>query len=401
MLPTKASPCIIDCDPGIDDTLAILHAMGSDKVDLKAITLTYGNTNINNVTKNLFTILHVLGKEVSPERLATYEGADIEKLRRIQTLRPVISVGAKAPLVHKATYGEDFHGPDGLGCLHLNDPDLAPKDWAAEIFEHLDPTVLSEHVDKITGDIEPQKLFTLSKRLAHMEILDQLKQAEPHTLTIIALGPMTNLALAYREDPVTFARCKQVICMGGCVDMPGNVTPVAEFNFHADPLSVHEIFQATNAEDPTKVIKLYMLPTDVTHTVSLQSATVKEYVAPLQTPLSKFTNLLLGYLFELLEHKLHYTAMNLHDPLCIGFFIDLEHEDINSVGWGVEERDIRVETEGTLTRGMLVVDRRVKSTKPAPGYKSRTQVVVKADSERYLTSMLQDIWGVTNYGQGN
>ena len=93
MSTTKGHPCIIDCDPGIDDTLAILHAMGSDKVDLKAITLSYGNTNLNNVTKNLFTILHVLGKEVSPERLATYHGADIEKLKRIQNLRPIISVG--------------------------------------------------------------------------------------------------------------------------------------------------------------------------------------------------------------------------------------------------------------------------------------------------------------------
>ena len=95
---TMGSPCIIDCDPGIDDTLAILHCMGSDKVDLKAITLTYGNTNIDNVTKNLFTILHVLGKEVSPERLATYQGADIERLRRIQTLRPVVAVGMGALL---------------------------------------------------------------------------------------------------------------------------------------------------------------------------------------------------------------------------------------------------------------------------------------------------------------
>ena len=85
----------------------------------------------------------------------------------------------------------------------------------------LDPTVISEHLDKVTGDINPEKLYTLSRRLAHEEILDQLKQAEPNTLTIIVLGPMTNLALAYREDPITLARCKQVICMGGCFDMPG------------------------------------------------------------------------------------------------------------------------------------------------------------------------------------
>ena len=94
--------------------------------------------------------------------------------------------------------------------------------------------------------------------------------------------------------------------------------------------------------------------------------------------------------------------MNLHDPLCIGFFIDLEHEaDISKAGWSVEERDIRIETEGSLTRGMLVVDRRKKSTKAALGAQSRTQVVLKADPGRYITSMLYDIWGVTNYMHAN
>lgn len=104
----------------------------------------------------------------------------------------------------------------------------------------------------------------------------------------------------------------------------------------------------------------------------------------------------MGFLFDLLSERLHYTAMNLHDPLCIGFFIDLEHEsDLTQVGWRIEERDVRIETEGHLTRGMLVSDRRKRSTKAAPGMPSRTQVVLKADPQRYLTSMFNDIWGVT------
>ncbi|KAG0320467.1 hypothetical protein BGZ99_004499 [Dissophora globulifera] len=395
---TKSSPCIIDCDPGIDDTLAILHAMGSPKIDVKAITLCYGNTNRTNVTRNLFTILHILGKEISAERLATLPaGPNRDRLEHIRSKKPVIAVGAEAPLVVQPAYGEDFHGPDGLGRLHLNDPDLAPNDWA-DILGLLDSEGVGAKIDQATGDLPSEKLFTLSRNLAHIEILNQLAEAEPNTVTLIALGPMTNLALAYKKDPTTFARCKQVICMGGCLDMPGNVTPVAEFNFHACPHSVHAILEATLHEDPAKAVKLYMLPTDVTHQVSLESTTLKKYVTPLDTPLSIFATLLLGFLFDLLATRLHYTAMNLHDPLCIGFFMDLEHEtDITSVGWRVEERDVRIESEGNLTRGMLVVDRRKKSTKPAPGTLSRTNVVVKADPERYITSMLYDIWGVTNY----
>ncbi|KAF8924870.1 Inosine/uridine-preferring nucleoside hydrolase domain-containing protein [Dissophora ornata] len=394
---TKPSPCIIDCDPGIDDTLAILHAMGSPKVDVKAITLCYGNTNRENVTRNLFTILHILGQEVSAERLATLPaGPNRDRLEQITTKKPVIAVGAAKPLVVKAAYGEDFHGADGLGMMHVNDPDLAPSDWA-NILNTIDPEGPAKDLEA-TEDLSSQRLCTPSKRLAHMEILHQLAEAEPKTVTIIALGPMTNLALAYEKDPVTFARCKQIICMGGCLDMPGNVTPVAEFNFHACPHSVHTILQATINEDPAKAVKLYMLPTDVTHQVSIESSTLKQYVTPLDTPLSRFATILLGFLFNLLSSKLHYTAMNLHDPLCIGFLMDLEHEaDMTSVGWTVEQRDIRIETEGTLTRGMLVVDRRKKSTKPAPGSLSNTHVVLKADPERYITSMLYDIWGVANY----
>ncbi|KAF9364435.1 hypothetical protein BGX34_001535 [Mortierella sp. NVP85] len=395
---TKPSACILDCDPGIDDTLAILHAMGSPKVDLKAITLCYGNTNRQNVVKNLFTILHVLGKEVSAERLATLPpGPNRERLEQIRTKRPVIAAGAEGPLVVPPTYGEDFHGPDGLGELHLNDPDLAPSDWA-HVLGLLDPDGLGKKLDKAAGDLPSDKLFTLSKRLAHDEILRQLEEAEPKTVTIIAIGPMTNLALAYEKDPFTFARCKQIICMGGCLNQPGNVTPVAEFNFHACPHSVDTILKATVHDDPEQAVKLYILPTDVTRQASIESTVLKQYVTPLETPLSKFSTLLLGYLFDLLVAKLHYTAMNLHDPLCIGFFMDLEHEaDITKLGWHVEERDIRIETEGALTRGMIVVDRRVKATRDAPGSVSRANVVLKTDPERYITSMLYDIWGVTNY----
>ncbi|KAF9899628.1 hypothetical protein BX616_002915 [Lobosporangium transversale] len=395
----KTSPCIIDCDPGIDDTLAILHAMGSPKVDVKAITLTYGNTNLNNVTKNLFTILHILGKEVHPDRLATLpDGPNKDRLEQIRHKKPVISVGAVKPLVVPTQYGEDFHGPDGLGKLHLSDPDLAPTDWA-EVLGLLDPDRLGGKMEAVAGEGLPtEKLFTLSKTQAHLEILQQLAEAEPHTITIIALGPMTNLALAYEKDPITFARCKQVICMGGCLDMPGNVTPVAEFNFFSCPHSVHTILQATVNKNPAKAIKLYMLPTDVTHQVTFRSSVLKKYVKPLDTPLSKFSTMLLEYLFDLLAEKLHYKSMNLHDPLCIGFFMDLEHEDdLTEVGWHIEECDIRIESNGSLTRGMLVVDRRKKSTKPAPGDMSRTHVVLKAHPNRYLKSMLYDIWGVTNY----
>lgn len=161
-------------------------------------------------------------------------------------------------------------------------------------------------------------------------------------------------------------------------------------------LLFHRMFSSDPSE-PDSRLRFVLVPISlVTHTVSLQATAMKKYVAPLETPLSKFSILLLGYLFDLLVQKLNYTAMNLHDPLCIGFFIDLESEaDYTQVGWKVRERDIRIEADGRLTRGMLVVDRRIKSTKEAPGEPSNTQVVVQADAERYLASMFYDIWGAS------
>ncbi|KAG0224971.1 hypothetical protein BGW42_004734 [Actinomortierella wolfii] len=401
MAPQKG--IILDCDPGIDDTLAILMAMGADEVDLKAITLTYGNTNVENVTKNLFTILHILAKEVDPARLATIQNQALrERLERISKKRPVIAVGASQPLVHETDYGEDFHGADGLGCLHLNDPDLAPNDWA-EILGLLDPNrEAGQKVERETGASSSLKLYSLSTRTAHDEILHQLAEAPPKTITLIGIGPLTNFALAQQKDPVTFARCRRVICMSGNFDIPGNVTPVAEFNAFTCPHSVDILLQATMSNDPSTSIEFYMLPTDVTHRIPLTNTVLKEYITPLQTPLSIFASNLMGYLFDLLEARLRLTKMSLHDPVCIGFFIDLEREaDMSAVGWHIEQRDVRIETEGHLTRGMIVVDRRPRSTKPLLGHPSNAYVVFNGDADRFVKKMLFDIWSIDNYPGGS
>ncbi|KAF9975371.1 hypothetical protein BGZ73_001014 [Actinomortierella ambigua] len=393
MAPHKS--IILDCDPGIDDTLAILMAMGADEVDLKAITLSYGNTNVENVTKNLFTILHMLAKEVDPARIATISDPTArDRLERISKKRPVIAVGASRPLVHETDYGEDFHGEDGLGCLHLNDPDLAPNDWM-EILGLLDPNrEVGMKVEQSTGKPSMLKLYSLSTRTAHDEILHQLAEAPAKTITLIGIGPLTNFALAYNKDPVTFARCRRVICMSGNFDTPGNVTPVAEFNAFTCPHSVDIMLQATMSGNPATSIEFYMLPTDV----PLSNKVMKTHVAPLQTPLALFGSNLMGYLFDLLEHRLQLTSMSLHDPVCIGFFIDLEHEaDMTAVGWSIEERDVRIETEGQLTRGMIVVDRRPRYSKPLLGHPSKTKVVFKADAQRFVKKMLFDIWGIENF----
>jgi inosine-uridine nucleoside N-ribohydrolase len=83
--------------------------------------------------------------------------------------------------------------------------------------------------------IAERRWFETTPRDAADEILYQLKQVEPLTMTIAAIGPLTNLALAYQRDPITFSRVKRVVIMGGAVNVPGNICAYAEFNFRADP----------------------------------------------------------------------------------------------------------------------------------------------------------------------
>lgn len=92
--------------------------------------------------------------------------------------------------------------------------------------------------------------FIPTPRDAADEILHQLRQAPPLTCTLIALGPLTNLAVAYERDAATFSRARQIVIMGGAVNVPGNITAFAEFNFRCDPLAAKIIMGASRGFDP-------------------------------------------------------------------------------------------------------------------------------------------------------
>lgn len=200
---------IFDTDPGIDDTMAMLLAHASDKIDLIGITTIFGNATIENATRNALYVKKKFG------------------------LTAAVSMGTDTPLVREAGEPTTFvHGDNGIGNVQIPEGDLGEKD----------------------------------NRAAHDFIIDQLK-AYPNEITLIGVGRLTNLALALQKEPSIAKFAKEVIVMGGAFGYnghSGNVTPFAEANVLGDPHAADIVF---TADWPVTVVGL-----DVTHQVKMDQA---------------------------------------------------------------------------------------------------------------------------------
>lgn len=238
-------------------------------------------------------------------------------------------------------------------------------------------------------------LFTPSAREAYLEILKILDENPADTITIIAIGPLTNLAYAASYAPVTFMRAKSVLVMGGAILVPGNITPVGEFNTLADPYAAARLFALTSPDPastmppeppfgslsdgskypilqpyPSKEklgsrrLNLILFPLDLTTPVTIQRDEFHSKVKPLVangSPLAEWASAFLEATFCKIEflhhgHQGGSAALSLHDPLCIWYALRGEREkELWEIARG---EDIRIETAGQWTRGMCVIDKR-------------------------------------------
>ncbi len=251
---------IIDCDAGVDDALALILAFHSPELEVLGITGVHGNVSLDKVMRNIGKVLTLL----RPSR------------------RTWIAAGADRPLQGKTVHAEFFHGEDGLGGANLRADE--EKEWA-EIF---------------SGSAD--------------ELITQMARRHPQEITLIAIGPLTNLALALQRDAVGMEDLKGVVIMGGAVRTKGNITPHAEFNFYVDPLAAKQVLESG--------LPITLVPLDATHQVSLTAGLMEGRVRPLQNGFSRFVIEATGYDCSAGLFRDGRKASYLHDPLAVGTAID-------------------------------------------------------------------------------
>lgn len=271
---------ILDCDPGHDDAIAILLAAGNPAIDLLGITTVSGNQTIENVTRNALSVCTVYGIEVPVAR------------------------GSGRPLVSDQVLAGEIHGETGLDGPYL-----------------------------------PPASFELDSRHAVDFIIDTVMAHEPKTITLVPVGPYTNIALAVRKEPRIVERVKAVIAMGGSYTR-GNITPAAEFNIYADPEAADVVFRAD--------WEVTMVGLDLTHQ-ALATRELQDRVRAVGGRISDFVLDTWEFVASTHGDLLQLEAAAVHDACCVAALID---PGIITT----EKADVRVELTGAWTKGMTVAN---------------------------------------------
>ncbi len=318
---------VIDTDAGVDDALALILALRSPELHVEAITTVSGNVHVDLCTENVLRVLDALDLP-SP---------------------PPVARGEADPLVRPLFTAPEVHGLDGLGGLHFL----------------MEETGILRYARPETAPISTP---------AH-ELLADLGRRSAGDITLVTIGPLTNIARAIVENPNAMKGYREIICMGGAFEVYGNTTPVAEFNIYVDPQAAQVVAESG--------IPLTFVPLDVTEQVCLLMDHLVESIQPLNTKLSRFiTDLTHGYIRYHMETE-GFMGCYLHDPLAIGLAID-------SSFCSTRPAYVQVEIESPLTMGMTVSDLRPRPLTTEP---PNARVCTQVDAARFLDFFLSRITG--------
>jgi purine nucleosidase len=276
-----ARPIVIDCDPGVDDAIALLLAFASpDELEVAGVTAVAGNVGLDRTSANALRIRDLTGRGDVP-----------------------VHAGCARPILRPLTHAEHVHGETGLDGADLPPPRGAVADRHAVDF-----------------------------------LIDAIA-ARPGAVTLCAMGPLTNLALAMVKEPGIVDDVREIVLMGGAIGA-GNVTPSAEFNIHVDPHAAAVVFASG--------VKLTMIGLDVTHQAIVTPERL-DAVRAIDSSVGRAVAGLLDHYHRIDVDRYGAPGSPLHDPCVIAYLL---RPDLFSG----REAFVEIETQSETTLGRTVVD---------------------------------------------
>lgn len=300
---------IIDCDPGIDDSLALILALNSPELDVIGITTVSGNVKSDQGARNALKVLRLMGREDIP-----------------------VYIGEEIPLERELVTAQDTHGEDGLGETDYKEADVEINYGGVDFI---------------------------------------LNSARNESISIIALGPLTNLAKAIEKDNVGFNMISEIISMGGAFKSHGNCSQVAEFNYWVDPHSVREVFEKST-------VPFSMVGLDVTREIVLTPSII-ELINQIGGDLANFIVDITRFYIDFHWKQERTLGCVINDPLAVGYFID------RSLCDGFTSY-LDIVTDG-IAVGQTLVDVGEFYRKPHNGF-----ILTKVNSKKFMKMFLERLF---------
>jgi purine nucleosidase len=300
---------LFDTDPGIDDACAILLALASPEISVEGLSIVHGNCSLEQATTNALSVLELGNASQIP-----------------------VAKGCDLPLVQPSLLAPETHGDSGLGYAKLPEPRARP---------------IGQHAID----------FLIEKILS-----------SPGEITLVAIGPLTDVALAIRQEPRLVEAIKELIIMGGAIRYEGNTTALAEFNTYADPHAAHIVYHSG--------VPITLVPLDVTYQCILTPVDVRR-LQEIDSPITTFIADATRFYMEFHDEYQKIEGCVINDPLALALTFAPEL-------CTYQELPVDVDLSGGIAMGKTVADFYNYGKKPA-----NMRVALSVEARRFIDLFLE------------